>query len=50
METVPLVVLKLMQASLVAAVIFRVDAVLRKAREQCASLFLFLCDAANSHI
>lgn len=41
MEIVPLVVLKLMQASLVAVVIFHVDAVRRKAREQCTSLFFF---------
>lgn len=41
MEIVPLVVLKLMQASLVAVVIFHVDAVRRKAREQCTSLFFY---------
>ena len=42
MEIVPLVVLKLMQASLVAVVIFHVDAVGRKAREQCTSLFFYV--------
>lgn len=41
MEIVPLVVLKLMQASLVAVVSFHVDAVRRKAREQCISLFFY---------
>lgn len=41
MEIVPLVVLKLMQASLVAVVSFHVDAVRRKAREQRTSLVFF---------